>query len=42
LWQAWDAVKSSFDMFAKIDDDGALRRIWDLFAADADVTGVQV
>ena len=48
LWQAWDAVKSSFDMFAKIDgdtilvDDDALRRIWDLFAADPDVTGVQV
>ena len=24
LWQAWDAVKSSFDMFAKIDGDTIL------------------
>jgi hypothetical protein len=48
LWDAWDAVKSDFDLFAKIDadtiliDSGALARVYALFAADPTVTGAQV
>jgi len=48
LWDAWDAAKAGFDLFVKIDadtvliDDGALARVYALFAADSSVTGAQI
>ncbi|MGE4338578.1 MAG: hypothetical protein AB7E55_21740 [Pigmentiphaga sp.] len=48
LWDAWNAAKADFDLFAKIDadtilvDDTALERVYALFAADPQVTGAQI
>lgn len=48
LTRSWEKNKKNFDLFAKIDadtilvDDTALARVWDLFASDPRVTGVQI
>jgi hypothetical protein len=48
LWQTWNKVKDTFDLFVKIDadtvllDNNALRNVYDLFAADSNITGAQV
>lgn len=48
LWQAWNSVKSEFDLFAKIDADTILNseqsllKVWQLFYNNPRVTGAQV
>ena len=48
LWKKWNSVKSSFDLFVKIDADtvligkDALLKIWHLFEANSEVTGAQI
>lgn len=47
LWKAWRDHKSSHDLFVKVDADtvlrsvDTLRQVWELFAANPRVTGVQ-
>jgi hypothetical protein len=48
LWEAWNDVKSEYDLFAKIDadtiliNDHSLKDVWELFSQDARVTGAQI
>lgn len=48
LWREWEERKHAFDLFVKIDADTVLRshdsisRVWELFAADINVTGAQL
>jgi len=47
LFEVWNLRRQEFDLFVKVDadtvlaDEGALSRLWALFAADPDVTAVQ-
>lgn len=48
LWEAWNDVKSEYDLFAKIDadtiliNDHSLKDVWELFSQDERVTGAQI
>lgn len=48
LWDAWESVKTNYDLFAKIDadtvliNDHCLTNVWELFLKDKRVTGAQI
>lgn len=47
LWDSWNAVKHTFDLFVKIDADTVLANekilsyVWSVFVQNKDVTGIQ-